>query len=100
MRFLEFDIPSWDECLSSYLSIHDGNTDDDIIIGFYCNVIMPPEHLHSGFNVAFIKFRYTTGNPGRGFLMEYNAEIFYPAIGLGNSTGKMQITKGYVQVKS
>ena len=88
MRFLTFDVPSWDECLSSVVSIHDGDTDKDVVIGLFCNVIPPPEHIQSGFNMAVIKFRFSTGNPGNGFLMEYNAEVFYPAKGADNLTGK------------
>ena len=76
VTFLTFDVPSWDNCESTYVSIYDGLSDRDDILGSYCNREMPPSTLISGFNEMFIRFQSGTEDPGTGFLLEYNSEVF------------------------
>ena len=87
LKFISFDVPAWDDCISSSLAIHDGITDNDMIIGKYCNTIPPPDTLQSGFNVAFLKFRSEADNPGDGFLIEYSTQEFRPN-SIFNSSGE------------
>ena len=69
-------MPSWDNCESTYLTIYDGLTDDNDVLGSYCNNQLPPDDLISGFNEMFIRFQAGQEDPGTGFLIEYNSEVF------------------------
>ena len=88
MRFLAFDVPSWDVCISSFLSIHDGPNDQSYVLGKHCNLHLPPTNMRTGFNFAYIWLRTTTGNPGAGFHLDYASEVFTPAQASANATGK------------
>ena len=78
MTFLTFDVPSWDNCESAYVSLYDGQSDRDHTIGLYCNNNLPPSKLISSFNEMFIRFQSGTEDPGKGFLLEYSTEVFVP----------------------
>ena len=77
VTFLAFDVPSWDNCISTFVSIYDGQGDSNDMLGSYCNSNPPPpSNLISSFNEMFIQFQSGTENPGKGFMLEYSNEVF------------------------
>ncbi len=87
-RVLDFDIPAYDECLTSHLSVYDGVDDHDVLIGRYCNYLTPPTRMHTGFNMAFLKLITAAGNPGKGFLIEYSSTDYQHSNDSFDSSGK------------
>ncbi len=77
MTILDFDLPTFDECLSTSLSIFDGESTDYEQIGSYCNYHRPPGIIKSGFNEVFVQFSSGASEErGRGFLIEYQTEMY------------------------
>ena len=92
---LDFDVPSWESCDSTYVSIYNGLSDRNDLLGSYCNNIMPPTTLTSGFNEMFIRFQSGQEAPGTGFLFQYESQVFMTS----NSTSVISGMYLFIPVK-
>ncbi|XP_072025436.1 uncharacterized protein [Amphiura filiformis] len=96
LTFHDFDIPSMELCIDDGVRVYDGgSTDDNELLGIFCNTNRPTFDVLASFNEMTITFDTDDTNEGIGFQAQYHARKFTSKF-VAHSSDEYECPKGWV----